>query len=196
MIRTPRPALVAAVLSALLGTGCTMAVDGTAVADPAPAPTEGPGSDPVAWVDRVCGAQLSYTTPALQEPEFEDADLASIKKRLSDYLAALATGVQESRTQLGEVGSSPVEGGDEVVARAEGTLLQLEQQVTDAKTEFDAADVTDPEKFLAAIDEAERKLSRIVEPNLLAEIGALPRLDKAAAKALNCQQLTTAGTPG
>jgi hypothetical protein len=196
MTRSPRLALIAAVLSVLLGTGCTMSVDGTAVADPAPAPTEGPGSDPVAWVDRVCGALLSFTTPALEQPDFGDADLASIKKRLSDYLGTIVTGLQQSRTQLGQVGRSPVEGGDETVTRIDGALTELEQDIATAKGKVDSADPSDPEEFLATITEAETELGRIAEPNALADLGALPRLDKAAAKALNCQQLTTTGTTG
>ena len=53
--------MLAAIVSALLlAAGCTTTVTGSPVADPAPAPTEGPGSDPVLWVDRVCGALLSF----------------------------------------------------------------------------------------------------------------------------------------
>src|SRR3712207_8286089 len=110
-----------------------MSVDGTAVADPAPAPTEGPGSDPVAWVDRVCGALLSFTTPALEQPDFGDADLASIKTRLSDYLGTIVTGLQQTRTELGEGGRSPAETGDETATRIEGALVALEQDIATAK---------------------------------------------------------------
>ncbi len=115
----PRRLALAAVLGAvLLGTGCTATVAGTPASDPAPAPTEGPGSDPVLWVDRVCGSLLTFTGPALAQPQFGDTpDLPGIKQKLTDYLNGIVTGLQQSRTQLGEVGRSPVGGGDEAVAR-------------------------------------------------------------------------------
>ena len=66
--RITRLALAAALSTLLVGTGCTATISGSPVADPAPAPTEGPGSDPVLWVDRVCGSLLAFTGPALTQP--------------------------------------------------------------------------------------------------------------------------------
>jgi hypothetical protein len=194
--RTTRPAalirLAAVVLSALLlGTGCTAAVSGTAAADPAPAPTEGPGSDPVLWVDRVCGSLLAYTGPALSQPQFGDAaDLPSIKQKLIAYLDGIVDGLDKSRTQLGAVGRSPVGGGDEAKARIDDVLEKLQTDIGAAKTKVDSADPDDPESFLATITDAETELGKITAPDALADLSASPRLQKAAAKAANCQQLS------
>ena len=142
----PRRLALAAVLGAvLLGTGCTATVAGTPASDPAPAPTEGPGSDPVLWVDRVCGSLLTFTGPALAQPQFGDTpDLPGIKQKLTDYLNGIVTGLQQSRTQLGEVGRSPVGGGDEAVARIGDVLTKLETDITAAKAKVDSADPDDP----------------------------------------------------
>jgi hypothetical protein len=196
------PLALVAVLSALLvglfGTGCTATVSGTPAADPAPAPTEGPGSDPVLWVDRVCGSLLAFTGPALTQPEFGDSpDLPSIKQKLSDYLNGIVAGLKDSRTQLGAVGRSPVGGGDEAVARIDDVLEKLETDITAAKTKVDSADPDDPQGFLATITDAETQLGQITAPDALADLSASPRLQKAAAKAANCQQLSAQGsTPG
>ncbi|WP_214367442.1 hypothetical protein [Pseudonocardia sp. H11422] len=196
MSRTTRLAVVAAMLSTLLfGAGCTSVVAGSPAADPAPAPTEGPGSDPVAWADRVCGSLLTFTRPALNEPDFNaTSDLPGIKKVLSDYLGTIVTGIQQSRTELGAVGRSPVTGGDEATTRMDGVLRQLELDISAAKSKVDAADPNDPAAFQAALTDAETTLNEITAPDALADLGALPRLDKAAERSANCQQLTALGT--
>jgi len=194
--RTTRLALVAVLSALLLGTGCTATVSGTPSADPAPAPTEGPGSDPVLWVDRVCGSLLAYTGPALTQPQFGDApDLPSIKQKLGTYLDGIIGGLQRSRTQLGAVGRSPVGGGDEAVSRIDDVLEKLEADIGAAKTKVDSADPENPEGFLATITDAETQLGKISAPDALADLSASPRLQKAAAKAANCQQLSAQSAP-
>ena len=192
----PRRLALAAVLGAvLLGTGCTATVAGTPASDPAPAPTEGPGSDPVLWVDRVCGSLLTFTGPALAQPQFGDTpDLPGIKQKLTDYLNGIVNGLQQSRTQLGGVGRSPVGGGDEAVARIGDVLTKLETDITAAKAKVDSADPDDPRAFLATITDAENQLGQINAPDALADLSASPRLQKAAAKAANCQQLSAQGS--
>ena len=196
--RLALPAVLSALLLAtgLLATGCTATVDGSPAADPAPAPAEGPGSDPVLWVDRVCGSLLTFTGPALAQPQFGDSpDLGGIKQKLSDYLNTIVTGLQQSRTQLGQAGRSPVGGGDEAVSRINEVLVKLESDITAAKTKVDSADPKNPEAFVATITEAENQLGQITAPDALADLSASPRLQKAAAKAANCQQLSAQGTP-
>ena len=191
---TTRLALIAVLSALLLATGCTATVAGSPSADPAPAPTEGPGSDPVLWLDRVCGSLLSFTGPALAQPEFgNSADLAGIRQKLSDYLNTIVTGLQQSRTQLGQAGRSPVGGGDEAVSRINEVLVKLESDISAAKTKVDSADPGDPEGFLATITDAETELGKITAPDALADLSASPRLQKAAAKAANCQQLSAQG---
>jgi hypothetical protein len=184
-----RLALVA-VLTALLA-GCTATVAGVPKADPAPAPTEGPGSDPVLWVDRVCGALLEFTGPALAQPQFGDAaDLPTIKQKLSGYLDTIVKGLQQSREQLAQAGRSPVDGGDQAVAKIADVLTQLEKDITTAKGKVDSADPGNPQAFLATITDAETQLGQLTTPDALADLSASPRLQKAAAKAANCQQLS------
>lgn len=189
-------AVLSAVLLAtgLLAAGCTATVDGSPAADPAPAPTDGPGSDPVLWVDRVCGSLLTFTGPALAQPQFGDSpDLGGIKQKLSDYLNTIVTGLQQSRTQLGQAGRSPVGGGDEAVSRINEVLVKLETDINAAKQKVDSADPRNPEAFVTTITEAENQLGQITAPDALADLSASPRLQKAAAKAANCQQLSAQG---
>jgi hypothetical protein len=193
-LRITRLALAAALSTLLFATGCTAAVSGTPAADPAPAPTAGPGSDPVLWVDRVCGSLLAFTGPALSQPQFGDSpDLPSIKQKLSTYLDGIVGGLQQSRTQLGAVGRSPVGGGDEAVSRIDDVLQKLQSDIGTAKSKVDSANPDDPQAFLATITDAENELGKITAPDALADLSTSPRLQKAAAKAANCQQLSAQG---
>ncbi|HEV7470600.1 MAG: hypothetical protein JWP64_3860 [Pseudonocardia sp.] len=197
---TPRPSrvAVAAVVGALLfGGGCSSVVAGVPAADPAPQPTEGPGSDPVAWVDRVCGAVLTYTTPALSAPDFAGRlDLPTIKQRLSDYLGSTVTGLEQSQTQLGAVGRSPVSGGDETVTTISDGLKKLDGDVGAAKAKVDAANPNDIASFQGALSEAEKSLNEVTAPDAIGNLKASPRLDKAAGQAANCQKLQSLAPPG
>ena len=199
--RTTRPtpaAVLSTVLAAvvLFATGCTASVAGSPVADPAPAPTEGPGSDPVLWVDRVCGSLLEFTGPMLSQPQFDDApDLPGVKQKLDDYLTGIVDGLQKSRDELGVVGRSPVGGGDAAVSRIDDVLEKLQNDIAGAKTKVDSADPGDPQGFLDTITDAETQLGRISAPDVLADLSSTPRLKKAAAKAANCQQLSAQTAP-
>jgi hypothetical protein len=146
-------------------------------------------------VDRVCGSLLAFTGPALTQPQFGDSpDLPSIKQKLSDYLGGIIGGLQQSRTQLTAVGRSPVGGGDEAVSRIDDVLAKLQTDIGSAKSKVDSANPDDPEAFLATITDAENELGKISAPDALADLSASPRLQKAAAKAANCQQLSAQGS--
>ncbi len=197
MTPSSRPARTAAAVLALvaatmLAGGCTTQVGGSAAADPAPAPTEGPGSDPVTWVDHICGAVLSFVVPATSAPDFSaTADLPAVQRTYSDYLGAVVTGVQRGRTQLKDVGQSPVAGGDEAVGRVEGAMQFLEQDFTRAKSAVDTADSNNPDAFVAALSQVESVVGAIKPPDALGEMRGLPRLQRAAERAAQCQQLST-----
>jgi hypothetical protein len=198
MTRPTRPTLVASVLVALLAlTGCASTVPGTATADPAPPPIDGPGSDPVAWVDRVCGGVLTFAVPATAPPDFTtSADLTAVQRTFSDYLAAVVTGAEEGNIQLAAVGRSPVAGGDEAVGRTGTALQAVAADVTAAKAAVDAADPTDDTAFVAALDRAETTLAAVESPDLLTELNEIPRLGPATTRAQQCHQLAAlADTP-
>ena len=197
MTRTTRPALmvvvptVAAALAVAVLAGCTTTLPGSAAADPAPTPTEGPGSDPVAWADRLCGAVMSFAVPATTPPALApSADLPTVQRTVSDYLGTVLHGVQQGRDQLTAIGRSPVQGGNEAVGRAQSALEFLEQDFTGAKNTVDAADPGNPESVMAALTQAQSTFDAITPPNPLADLSATPRLQRAAERATQCQQLS------
>lgn len=194
-----RPALLAVLLSGVLGlTGCAASVAGTPSADPAPAPTEGPGSDPVAWVDGVCGGVLEFATPVAVFPDYAtDADPAAVKRTFSGYLGGVVSGVARSRTALDAVGRSPAAGGDAALDRMRSALEVLERDFTQARAAVEAADPDDTDAFLAALGEAESTLRDIAVPDPIAELSTIPRLQRATERSEQCGALTelAAATP-
>jgi hypothetical protein len=196
MSRTTRSGLLAVLLTALalLG-GCTTTVTGTPSADPAPAPTQGPGSDPVAWVDKVCGGVLAFATPAIAPPNFgTSTDLPALKTAFSTYLGTVVTGAQKGGEQLAAVGRSPVAGGDDVLAKARATMTKLRNDFAGAKATVDGANPNDPQAFVAALDKVQSTLSSVTAPDALSGIVALPRLGAAAQRSDQCRKLATLAT--
>ena len=80
------------------------------------------------------------------------------------------------------------------MARINDVLTKLETDITGAKAKVDSADPDDPQAFLATITDcreparADQRAGRARRPQ------RLPRLQKAAAKAANCQQLSAQGS--
>ena len=185
----------AALLAALLAGGCSTTVAGTPSADPAPRPTAGPGADPVAWGDKVCGSLLSYYQPLSARPNYVGADLPGIKSRLSGYLGSVGSGIGKGQQQLRAVGASPVSGGDQF-AKAIGDLLtRTGGTVRQAKADVDSANPADLPGFEAKLKSAEAKLKSIGAAQGLSQLGSTPRLDKAVAAAPKCKQLNQLAKP-
>jgi hypothetical protein len=195
MPRSSRLAAAAFVVTALLTAGCTTTVGGAPVADSAPAPTEGPGSDPVAWADRVCGAVLSFAVPATSAPDFaKTSDLPALQRTVSSYLGTVVTGAQQGQAQLAEVGKAPEPGGDEAAGRARDALAALEKDFAGAKSTADGMDPDDPGAFMATLAQVESKVSAVDPPNPLGDLAATPRLSRAAERSAQCQRLSALAT--
>jgi hypothetical protein len=177
--------------AALLTAGCTTTVGGTPAANTAPVPSDGPGSDPVAWADRVCEAVLSFAVPATSAPDFSrTTDLPAIQRTVSSYLSTVVTGAQQGQAQLAEVGRAPEPGGDEAARRAQDALGALEEDFGGVKTTVDGMDPNDPETFLARLAQVESRVSAVAPPNPLGDLTTAPRLYRAAERSAQCQRLS------
>jgi hypothetical protein len=184
-------ATAAFVVAALLTAGCTTTVGGTAAANTAPVPSDGPGSDPIAWADRVCEAVLSFAVPATSPPDFSrTSNLPAVQRAVSSYLSTVVTGAQQGQAQLAEVGRAPEPGGDEATRRAQDALGTLETDFAEVKTTVDGTNPNDPEAFLATLTQVESKVSAVAPPNPLGDLATAPRLYRAAERSAQCQQLS------
>ncbi|MFC4943245.1 hypothetical protein [Pseudonocardia sp. GCM10023141] len=194
MSRTSQRALV--LLAGLLigagplTTGCSVGVTGTPAADPAPAPTEGPGSDPVPWTGQVCTAVLAFATPATTRPDFgASPDLPAVRQLASTYLTSVVTGTEQGVAQLRTLGREPVPGGDAAAAGVRDALTAAGQTFTAARATVDGADPADPATFGAVLAQLEGTLGTLRAPDPIASFASVPRLQRAAEQAPPCQQL-------
>jgi hypothetical protein len=179
----------AVVVAVLLTAGCASTVGGTPAA--APVPSDGPGSDPVAWADRVCEAVLSFAVPATSAPDFTaTSDLPAVQQTVSAYLGTVVTGAQQGREQLAEVGRAPESAGDDAVGRAQSAMEALAEDFGGIKASVDGANANDPDDFVATLTQVESRLSAVDPPNPLGDLAAAPRLLRAAERAGQCQQLS------
>lgn len=198
MSRTTRPtrsvpaALLGVLVALLLVAGCSTTVAGTPSAFTGPVPAEGPGSDPVVWVDRVCSAVVAFAVPATKKPDFTaNADLPAVQRTFSGYLGAVVAGVQQGRIELNGLGRPPVEAGDDVLGRVQSSLTFLEQDFTGAKATIDGADPANPAVFSSTLAQVEATLSSITPPDALGDVSAHPVLREAAERAPGCQRLSS-----
>lgn len=196
MTRSARPLLTAALAALLvLGTACTSNVAGAPAANPAPAPTEGPGSDPVPWVDRICGAVFTFASAATKPPDFAAApDLPAVKQTASAYLGAVVAGAQQGKEQLSTLGRAPVTGGETAADHVRSGLDTVEQAFSAARAGVDGADPANADAFTALLTRTEATLNAVKTPDPMAEFATVPRLQRAAQQAQQCQQLTTLPT--
>ncbi len=177
--------------AALLTAGCTATVGGAPAADTAPVPAEGPGSDPVAWADRVCDAVLTFAVPATSAPDFSrTSNLPAVQRAVSSYLDTVITGAQQGQARLADVGRAPEPGGDEAARRAQDALEALEKDFGGVKTTVDGMDPDEPAAFMATLTQVESKVSAVSPPNPLGDLTAAPRLYRAAERSAQCQKLS------
>lgn len=199
MDRTPRPALIAVAIAALLlAAGCSTTVAGTARAagtNPGAAASAAPTTaDPVAWVDDVCGALLPFTEAASSQPNIDTTDPAAAIQGLSNYLGRAVAGLDSAISGMAAAGPSPVEGGDEVVNRLTTSLTTFRTSFQDAKTRIDAVDASNLQEVITALPAAVEPLEKLQSaPDPTADLKSNPELDRAAARAPNCKALPGAG---
>jgi hypothetical protein len=101
--------------------------------------------------------------------------------------------VQQGRAQLGAVGRSPAQGGDDVIGRADAAMQVLEQDFTGAKAALDSADPNNGDAFVGTLTQVEATIAAIRPPDLLRDLSAAPRLQRATERAAQCQQLASLG---
>jgi hypothetical protein len=190
MHRTLSPALLAAVTAALLTTGCAATTVNGAPA-PVGASAGATQTDPVAWVNGVCGSLLPFVTAVSVPPNVNSSDPKATVTGLSDYFGQAVTGLDTALNDLKAAGPSPVAGGDEVVTTVTSALTKVRTSFQNAKTKIDAVDPNNLAEVATALPEALaplQELSDLKDPS--ADLKSSPQLEAAAKQAPNCKALS------
>jgi hypothetical protein len=191
-----RRLILAVVAAAVALSGCSATVSGSA--SPSGAATGGSTvaatSDPVAWMDKVCGSLLPLQQSLSAEPRFDQNDPAAGVKALSDFLGRGEAAVDQALSGLDAAGPSPVADGDAAVARVKSALTTVRSAFDQVKTTIDKIDPNNPADLVTALPQAVaplEQLSKLQDPT--ADLKSSPELKAAAAKAPNCQTLEKSG---
>jgi len=188
--------ILAVVAATVVLSGCSATVSGSA--SPTGAVTGGgtiaATTDPVAWVDKVCGSLLPLQRSLSNEPQFDQNDPAAAVKALSDFLGRAEAAVDQALSGLDAAGPSPVPNGDASVARVKTALTTVRSAFDQVKTTLDKIDPNNTTDLITALPQAVaplEQLSKLQDPTT--DLKSSPELKAAAAKAPNCQTLEKSG---
>jgi hypothetical protein len=155
----------------------------------------GPDPRAVAWTDDVCGALTGFTLAVTREPVVDGSDAAAAVRGLSGYIASASDALQQSIGALGEVGPSPVAGGDEYVARLREALSHIRTSFDAAGSQLATVDTTNRAELATALPAAMAPLQELRNmPSPAEGLTATDDLSAASAEAPNCQAMRTAST--
>jgi hypothetical protein len=155
----------------------------------------GAGTETVAWTDGVCGALTGFTDVVTTQPQIDPADPVGAVRGVSDYLGSTAEALQRSISALDAVGTSPVDGGDEYVARLRDALTQIRTSFDAARTQLTGLDASNPASLATALPAAFAPLQELHNlPDPTEGLRANDELRAASEQAPNCQQLRSSAS--
>jgi hypothetical protein len=172
-------------LLAALGTTLAVLSGGCGTDTPAPAA--------VGWVDDVCGSLVGFSRVNAERGPFDAQDPVARARSLQAYVEAAVPALNQGLDELAQVGPSPVEGGDALVAGLSDRLGRYRDGFATVRDGLADLDYDDP-------DAVAEQLPEVLAP--FGELSALPpptvdldpstELGQAAEQAPNCRAIRTA----
>jgi hypothetical protein len=152
--------------------------------------------DTVAWTNGVCGALSGFTRAASTGPQVDPANPLASVEGVRSYLGSTSEEVQRSLSALDAVGPSPVEGGDQYVARLEEALQSIRSGFESARVQLAAVDTSNPAALATAFPTAVAPLQELQGlPDPTEGLRENDELRTAAEQAPACRDLRSTGTP-
>jgi hypothetical protein len=196
--RCVRTALLTAVaVAALTLTGCSTSTTGSPVSA-----TSGDAgttalqatSDPVVWMNRVCGSLLPFQQTLKTAPQHTDDDPTATATSMSAFLGRSEIAIDKSLADLDAAGPSPVAGGDAAIAELKSALTTIRTSFDRTKTALDKIDPTNAFEVASTLPTVFVSLAELVKiQDSTTDLRKNPTLQAAAAQAPNCQSLKTSG---
>ncbi|HEY3262067.1 MAG TPA: hypothetical protein VGJ95_17705 [Pseudonocardiaceae bacterium] len=152
------------------------------------------GDASVAWVDKVCGEMLKVTeTQITPPPNLSSSDPAQALKAFDQYVNANINVVDQTITNLRNVGPSPIAGADQALTQLVNGLESVKKGYQATRDAFAKVNPNDPQAAQAAMMQALSGLSQGGEElsRALNSIDSNPAIKEAGKKAPNCQKLDT-----
>jgi hypothetical protein len=153
--------------------------------------------DPAIWADRVCTALVPLVQVNESRPAVNAADFAATKLSMSASLTAAADAMSRTLSGLDAAGTSPIGGGNEVLAKLKDLATEVRGTMLDAKIKLDAADPADSGAFIGALADAFSARATLAKKVEQAQqtMQANPEVKAAALKGASCPQVGLGGPP-
>jgi len=193
-----RTALLTALAAAALAlTGCSTSTTGS----PVGAAANGTGttalpatSDPVVWMNRVCGSLLPFQQTLKTAPPNIDDDPTATVTSISAFLGRNETAIDTSLADLDAAGPSPVAGGDAAITKLKSALTTIRTALNRMKAAVDNIDPTNAVEVASILPTVLVSLAETVKiQHSATDLRDNPALQAAAARASNCQSLKASG---
>jgi hypothetical protein len=193
-----RTALLTALAAAALTlTGCSTSITGSpvgATANGSGTAAPQPTSDPVVWMNRVCGSLLPFQQTLKTAPQNTGDDPTATATSISAFLGRSETALDTTLTDLDAAGPSPVAGGDAAIGKLKSALTTIRTSIVRTKTALDNIDPTNAFEVASTLPTVFVSLADLVKiQDSTTDLRKNPALQAAAAQAPNCQSLKTSG---
>jgi hypothetical protein len=155
-----------------------------------------PQDDAVAWTGRLCDATRSFLEAARTTPA-ATADPVAQARELRRHLDTTLTALDATASGLGQLGPSPVDGGDDAVTGSGDRLRQYREAFRSARAAVDALGTSDVDAVRDGLPAALAPLDQLRLPTG-DDLWGTPELSAAADRAPACGRLgqDAQGEPG
>lgn len=152
--------------------------------------------DPAIWADRVCTALLPLVLVNDSRPAVNAADFAATKQSMSMALADGADAMSRMLSGLDAAGTSPIGGGNDVVAKLKNLATEVRGTMLDAKIKLDAANPAGSAMFIDALADAFSARATLATKVEQAQqiVQSNPQVSAAALKGASCPQVGLGAT--
>ena len=178
--------LIALAAAAMSLTGCTTTATGSA--------SDAATSDPVVWMNRVCGSLLPFQQTLKTAPPNTGGDPTATAKSISAFLGRNETAIDKALADLDAAGPSPIAGGDAAIAKVKSALTTIRASFTRTKAAVDNIDPNNAVEVASTLPTVFVSLAELVKiQGSTTDLRDNPALQAAAAQAPNCQSLKASG---
>ncbi|HEY0812114.1 MAG TPA: hypothetical protein VGE11_02440 [Pseudonocardia sp.] len=194
-MRSVRTTLLTAIAAAALTlTGCSATVVGSPAPVGAGTTAVAATSDPVVWMNRVCGSLLPLQQTLTTAPSPTGDDATAAANSISAFLGRSETAVDKSLADLDAAGPSPIAGGDAAITQLKSALTTIRTSFGRTKSALDNIDPTNAVEVASTLPTVLTSLAELVKIEAsTTDLQKNSALQAAAAKAANCQSLKTSG---
>jgi hypothetical protein len=189
---------LAALSLALVAAGCGGSDNGGSDSTGTSASSEAGGnSDAVAWADKVCSGIKDDIAAVADTPEIDQTNPQAAKDGLVAYLGTLTTSLDGMASAVNDAGTPPVDGGEAAVKDFLDQISSAKESVASAKSKIEAAPVSDPAAFQAAVAGATSDLGALGDLDPTGSFSDNKELEEAYNKAESCKEIesTVSSTP-